>query len=90
MTVIEKAPERVVRSRSEAELMVASSDITFCDLNKDTVLIQVRIRNAGERRSRPTIMRLEAAPLGVFVPWGPLGTIPVPALEPGESRELRI
>jgi hypothetical protein len=36
----------------------------------------------------PTLMRIESAPLGAFVPWKPLAQIVVPAMEPGESREL--
>jgi hypothetical protein len=35
-------------------------------------------------------MRLESAPFGAFVPWRPLAALPVPALEPGESRELSL
>jgi hypothetical protein len=33
-------------------------------------------------------MRLESAPLGAFVRWQPLTQLLVPALEPGESRDL--
>jgi hypothetical protein len=46
------------------------------------------VHNEGAQRSRPTFMRLESAPLGAFVPWQPLTVLSVPALEPGESREL--
>src|SRR5206468_786870 len=53
-----------------------------------TVRIQVTVHNPGPHRSRPTSMRLESAPLGAFVPWRPLTVLAVPALEPGESREL--
>ena len=33
-------------------------------------------------------MRLESAPLGAFVRWQPLSKLVVPALEPGEARDL--
>jgi hypothetical protein len=35
-------------------------------------------------------VRLESAPFGAFVTWRPLAILPVPALEPGESRELNV
>jgi hypothetical protein len=93
MIVMEKMSERIiqtVRCRPEAELVVDPTDITFDDLNRDTVMIRVKIRNKGERRSNPTFIRLESAPFGAFVPWRPLATLRAPALEPGESRELNV
>jgi len=90
MIVLEKAPELKIQSHCEAELVVSPSDIRFHDLSADVVEIRVTIRNQGERRSDPTMVRVESAPFGVFVPWRPLATLPVPALEPGESRELSI
>ncbi|HWX23215.1 MAG TPA: hypothetical protein VN578_25210 [Candidatus Binatia bacterium] len=86
--MIEKRPELEVRSRYEAELHVERTDISFHDLSGDRVRIQVTVHNAGAHRSPPTPMRLESAPLGAFVPWHPLAQLLVPALEPGESREL--
>jgi len=88
MTVMEKRPEFDVRSGQETELRVERTDISFQDLDGESVRIQVTLRNPGWRRSQPTTMRLESAPLGAFVPWQPLSVLPVPALEPGESREL--
>src|SRR5439155_23685734 len=41
-----------------------------------------------QRRSQVLVIRLESAPLGAFVPWQPLTQLLVPALEPGESRDL--
>jgi hypothetical protein len=90
MTAIENVAELNTRSTSEAELTVAPSDITFHDLNRDTVIIQVKIRNDTEHRSSPATVTLESAPFGAFVPGHPLATLPVPALEPGESRVLRV
>jgi hypothetical protein len=87
---MEQRPELDVLSVLEAELRVERTDISFHDLPGDRVRICVRIQNEGGRRSRPTVMRLESAPLGAFVPWQPLVRLAVPSLEPGESRELSI
>ena len=90
MTVLEKATERHVRSNHNDGLTVYPADITFDDLTSDTVMIRVTVRNEGESRSNPTSIRLESAPFGAFVPWRPLAILPVPALKPGESRELSV
>jgi len=88
MTVIEKRPELDVSSGYENELRVERTDISFHDVDGDRVRIQVTVHNSGTHRSPPTPMRLESAPLGAFVPWQPLTRLLVPALEPGESREV--
>lgn len=90
MTVLGKATEFKVRTSSNAGLIVDPADITFEDLTGDTVMIRVRIRNGGERRSSPAYVRLQSAPFGAFVPWRRLAILPVPALEPGESRDLSV
>ena len=53
-------------------------------------MVRITVHNESTRHSKPTIMRLESAPLGAFVPWRPLAVLPVPALEPGEARELSV
>lgn len=88
MIVLERKPELDIRTDCEAGLVVEPQDISFEDLTENTVAIRVKIRNDGSRRSEPTMMRLESAPLGAFVPWKPLAELPVSALEPGEEREL--
>lgn len=88
MIVMEKRPELNVRSGNQAELRVERTDITFHDLAGDRVRIQVTVHNRGADCSPPTPMTLQSAPLGAFVPWRPLARLLVPALEPGESREL--
>ena len=88
MVVMEKRPELKVHSGYEAELRVERTEISFHDLAADKVRVQVTVRNVGADCSPPTPMRLESAPLGAFVPWQPLTQLLVPALEPGESREL--
>jgi hypothetical protein len=90
MTAVETAAELSARSTSEAELTLYPSDITFHDLNRDTVLIQVKVRNDSEHSSSPTVVTLESAALGAFVPGRPLAKLHVPAIEPGESRVLSV
>jgi hypothetical protein len=88
MVVLERRPELNVRSGYDPELLVEPTGISFHDLPGDIVRIQVTVSNVGSERSLPTTMRLESAPLGAFVPWKPLAKLLVPALEPGESRDL--
>ena len=90
MIVMEKRPELKVRSEYEIELRVEPKQISFHDLGSDKVRVQVTVHNDSDHRSEPTVMRLESAPLGAFVPWQPLSKLLVPALEPGESRDLSI
>ncbi len=89
MVVLEKKPELGFARRSQAELRLDRTDILFHDLDGHRVRIEVTVHNEGVDRSPPTLMKIESAPLGAFVPWTPLAQLPVPALEPGESRELR-
>ena len=90
MIVLENKPELKVRSEFEAELVVEPADISFQNLTAGTVIVRVTVRNESGQRSKPTIMRLQSAPLGAFVPWRPLAVLPVPALEPGEAREMSV
>ncbi len=90
MTAVENAPELDIRSYRKAELIVCPSDITFHDLSPNTIEIRVEVRNEGERRSSPTLMRLESAPFGAFVPSRPLAVVPVPSLDQGEARVVRV
>lgn len=86
MNVVEKTLE--IRTNREAKLTVSPVGITFQDLTANTVEIRVMVCNEGDRRSSPTFVRLESAPFGAFVPGSPLAILPLPSLEPGESREL--
>lgn len=92
MIATENMPELEVHAgrEAEAELRVERTDIAFEDLAGDMVRIAVTVHNEGDGVSKPTLITLESAPLGAFVPWKPLGTLTVPALEPGESRELSL
>lgn len=93
MLVMERKPAPIaptVASLIRADLRVDRRDIEFHDVAGDRVRIQVSVRNAGQLPSQPEIMRIESAPFGAFVAWRPLAQLVVPALKPGESRELSI
>jgi hypothetical protein len=90
MIVMEQRPELDVHSLLEAELRVERTDISFEDLPGERVRIRVTVHNEGAGRSRPTLMRLESAPMGAFVPWQPLAVLRVPSIEAGQSREVSI
>jgi hypothetical protein len=73
----------------DAQLSIERTDLNFFSRNRDSVAIEVAITNQGDALSPPTVARLEAAPLGAFLPWQPLVSLPVPALGPGEVHRLR-
>ncbi len=81
--------ELAFEAESAALLEVRREDISFTTLPDGRVAITVRVENRGLRRSRETVAVIRAAPLGAFVPWRPLTAVRVPALDPGESAELR-
>ena len=90
MIVLEKTVELFTSRAPEPELVVEPNDISFYDLDRNTVRIQVRVHNRGKHLSKPTFASLETAPLGAFVAWQPLALVPVPALEPGQSHDLSV
>jgi len=53
-------------------LVVPREGIRFRDVAPGLVRIWVDVVNRGPRRSKPTRMRIESAPLGAFVAWRPL------------------
>ena len=90
MFVKENAPDVHVHAEIEDSLALDRKDINFEDLTEDIVRISVRIHNRGWRRSAPTTVRLESAPLGAFVHWQSLAVLPLPPIEPGESRVVTV
>jgi len=88
MMLMKERQELEVRSQQPTVLRVERTDISFHDLAGDRVRIQVRVHNADSHGSPPTLMRIESAPLGAFVPWRTLTRLIVPALESGESTTL--
>lgn len=68
---------------------VERTDISFEDVPEGKVRIRVTVHNRSTKYySRPTMLRLESAPFGAFVPWRPVTEFPVRALKPGESLDL--
>ncbi len=65
-----------------SDLVVEREGIRFWNEAEDRVRIEIDVENRGEEWSAPTSMRVETAPFGVFVPWQPLATLAVPAIEP--------
>lgn len=86
MTAI-AAPE--LRSQS-AILNVNREDIRFWSPTPDDVRIEIVVHNRGTARSDPTLMLVQSAPLGVFLPWRPLTTVTVPEIDARSSVRLRI
>jgi hypothetical protein len=66
-------------------LSVGREDIRFTTAEPGLLVVELTVRNAGDTPTAPTAAVLGSAPLGVFVPWQPLGVVQVPSLGPGES-----
>ncbi len=60
----------------------------FYNVSPDRVRIEITVSNPSREQSRRTPLRLQAAPLGVFLPWQDLTTLWVPPLGPGEVVKL--
>ena len=73
---------------ADSPLHVEREDIRFYNVSPNRVRIEIGVRNDGSFPSRPTTATIEAAPLGAFLPWQPLVTLPVPALIPGQRITL--
>lgn len=73
-----------------SSLEIDQTDIVFANVAADCVRIEITVHNRGEVPSLPTLMRIEAAPLGAFLPTRSLATLKIPLLLPGESRTLRL
>lgn len=67
---------------------IRRTDIEFHNLTPERVRIGVRVFNAGNTATEPTLMRLQAAPLGAFVAWSDLVTLPVPSIPAYDSVEV--
>jgi len=83
------APVSQVRPSGLPSLSVEREDIVFGTLRPGRLFAEITIHNTGEERSETTVAVLQSAPLGVFVPWQPLGVIRVPSLAPGGSTTIR-
>lgn len=65
----------------ENQLLVNREDISWHNVAPDRVRIEVTVSNVSVERSPRTELRLQAAPLGVFLPWKDLTTLWVPPLD---------
>jgi hypothetical protein len=94
-------PDRdVVRTRGGREarrgegegsrLWLDRGDIRFRDVAPGVVRLSVTIRNTGDRASEAASVAVEAALLGAFVPWSPLGVLSVPSIVPGGEAEVSL
>jgi len=63
-------------------------DIAFSNVSADRVRIAATVRNCGELTSLPTELSLQAAPLGAFLSWKPLLSLPLPAIPAGIAVTL--
>jgi hypothetical protein len=70
-------------------LHVDPGDIVFSNITPERLGIEITFQNPSDMRSEPTVAKIMAAPLGVFVPWRPLLSLPVPPIAPGKSLKLR-
>lgn len=73
---------RVVRQQ---RLWVERRGIRFWNVDPTLLRIEVDVHNPGPFPSRPTRLELQVAPLGAFVKWTPLTSVPVPRIEAGQS-----
>jgi hypothetical protein len=88
-TILEKASITRHAATSGSCLRVERRDIRFTTRADGLVEIRIVVTNTGDECSQPTVSVVSAAPLGAFVPWRPIATVPVPELAPGESFTVR-
>jgi hypothetical protein len=71
------------------DLRVRRTDINFENRRPGLVDIRIVVTNISSEYTEPTHADISAAPLGAFVPWRALTTVPVPGLAPSESYVIR-
>ena len=81
--------ERTHTVSGHAKLHVERQDVQFHNWSPDRVAIEIKVENRVACFSPPTQALIQSAPLGAFLPWQPLLSIPVPGLQPGETATLR-
>lgn len=74
---------------AEGRLEIGRDDIIFFNATPERVCIEIIVWNRGAGPSAPTTATVQAAPLGAFVPWRPLLSLPVPAIAPGGAVVLQ-
>jgi hypothetical protein len=74
----------------EADLFIGREGIRFWNKTSDRMVIEIEVHNLGTHRSTETILLVQSAPLGAFVPWQPLAHVAVPAIQAGRSTTVRL
>ncbi len=73
-----------------SDLVIERTDIVFANVSAERVQIEITVHNRGDLPTPPTPLRIEAAPLGAFVPTRPLASLLIPRLLPGAAHTLRL
>lgn len=81
---------RTRRRSSDNQLYVERTDIAFDTDPEGVVCIEIEVKNAGAESSAPALMKVEAAPLGAFVPWQLLKIVTVPSIPAMGSTRVRL
>ena len=74
---------------STSLLRISRGDISFETLPGRVVLLSVTVHNDADEPSEPTTMRVNAAPLGVFLPSREVGQVAVGKIQPRSKRVVK-
>src|SRR5438445_8430343 len=74
---------------AEVSYSIRSDDIDFYNVDRNQVVIEIRVTNFSGRAAPAGTVLVQAAPFGAFVPWQPLAKLHLPGLEPGRALVLR-
>lgn len=88
MTATQLHHDLSVLERSAGGLRIGRTDISFYNITGERMGIDIRVYNGSWEPSAPTVLTVEAASLGAFLPWTPVTELVVPPLEPGKSTVL--
>lgn len=69
-------------------VVVQVEELAFWQVSAERVRIEVRLFNPAPEPAPPTRLALQAATLGAFVGWRPLGTLSVPKMSPGATAAV--
>lgn len=72
-------------TRVQQELRVAREGIRFRNVAPRRVRVEITVENPARERSAPSVLRLQAAAFGAFLPWKDVVTLSVPSIAPGSS-----
>jgi hypothetical protein len=92
MSAVLQESEKLVHwttALEEVALSPEQVEIAFANVARGRVGIEITL-HGGHLPLAPGLAVIQAAPLGAFVPWKPLAMLPVPSLQAGETRVLRL